>query len=201
MRFLLDLQLFILIFFHHICCDATKHQYKFLVCEKLRLKLLALFSLRGISTSEHLLELFGTSGLSYVITLQRQLAAHDLDEVFRKQTCRRQEMLKQLKITTFRQLASVRLLTVAESQTSHNGRCYHEEDKDSTVLPSGSALLKLRAVMMLFTSLSILLATPGYWRSRCDGEISVFHHSSLLCFNCWPHLNLHGDLSAVLQSG
>lgn len=143
-------------------CYTTKHQYKFPVCEKLRLKLLALFSLRGISTSEHLLELFGTSGLSYVITLQRQLAAHDLDEVFRKQTCRRQEMLKQLKITTFRPLASVRLLTVAESQTSHNGRCYHEEDKDSTVLPSGSALLKLRAVMMLFTSLSILLATPGY---------------------------------------
>lgn len=75
-------------------CYTTKHQYKFPVCEKLRLKLLALFSLRGISTSEHLLELFGTSGLSYVITLQRQLAAHDLDEVFRKQTCRRQEMLK-----------------------------------------------------------------------------------------------------------
>lgn len=32
------------------------------------------------------------------------------------------------------------------------------------MLPSGSTLLKLRAVMILFTSLSILLATPGYWK-------------------------------------
>ena len=73
---------------------ATKHQIKLPVCEKLRVKLLILFSLCGISTSEHLLELFGTFGLAYVITLQRQLAAHDLDEVFRKQTCRRQKSVK-----------------------------------------------------------------------------------------------------------
>lgn len=84
------------------------------------------------------------------------------------------KVLKRLKITTFGQLVSVRLLTVAESQTSHNGRCYHKEDKDSTMLPSGSALLKLRAVMMLFTSLSILLATPGYWRSRRDVRLLYF---------------------------
>lgn len=29
-------------------------------------------------------------------------------------------------------------------------------------IPSGSALLNLRAVMILFTSLSILFAIPGY---------------------------------------
>lgn len=40
------------------------------------------------------LELFGTFGLSYVITLQRQLPAHDLDEVLRKQSCTREQMLK-----------------------------------------------------------------------------------------------------------
>lgn len=33
------------------------------------------------------LEFFGTFGLSYVIALQRQLAAHDFDEVLRKQSC------------------------------------------------------------------------------------------------------------------
>lgn len=40
------------------------------------------------------LELFGTFGLSYVITLQRQLPAHDFDEVLRKQSCTRGQMLK-----------------------------------------------------------------------------------------------------------
>lgn len=34
------------------------------------------------------------------------------------------------------------------------------------MLPWGSMLLKLRSVMILFTSLSILLATPGYWKHR-----------------------------------
>lgn len=36
------------------------------------------------------------------------------------------------------------------------------------MLPSGSTLLKLRAVMILFTSLLILFATPGYWSRRND---------------------------------
>lgn len=53
--------------------------------------------------------------------------------------------------------------------TSNNSGCYHGSDETFLIiLPSGSALLKLRAVMMLFTSLSILLATPGYWKSRFD---------------------------------
>lgn len=35
------------------------------------------------------LEFLGTLGLSYVITLQRQLPTHDLDQMLRKQTCER----------------------------------------------------------------------------------------------------------------
>lgn len=56
------------------------------------------------------------------------------------------------------------------------------------MLPSGSALLKLRAVMILFTSLSILLATPGYWKNRSDCVTSCCIWSQLtsvfyLCAN------------------
>lgn len=47
------------------------------------------------------LEFFGTFGLSYVIALQRQLTAHDLDEVLRKQTCKKRANVRKLKITTF----------------------------------------------------------------------------------------------------
>lgn len=36
------------------------------------------------------LEFFGTFCLPYVVTLQRQLAAHDLNEVFRKQPCEKE---------------------------------------------------------------------------------------------------------------
>lgn len=39
------------------------------------------------------LEFFGTFGLSYVITLQRQLPTHNFDEVLRKQSCTRGQML------------------------------------------------------------------------------------------------------------
>lgn len=40
------------------------------------------------------LEFFGTFGLSYVITLQRQLPTHNFNEVLRKQSCTRGQMLK-----------------------------------------------------------------------------------------------------------
>lgn len=50
------------------------------------------------------------------------------------------------------------------------------------MLPSGSALLKLRAVMILFTSLSILLATPGYWKIwLCDFYLNLLYFVLIHC--------------------
>lgn len=47
------------------------------------------------------------------------------------------------------------------------------------MLPSGSTLLKLRAVMILFTSLLILFATPGYCSRRYN--CVVLFKFALLC--------------------
>lgn len=152
------------------------------------------------------LEFFGTFRLPYVITLQRQLPAHDLNKVLRKQSCKKRANAKiGLKNQAFNCLCMHVCWQWLRLLTSDNRSCYRGNDKSSsTMLPSGSMLLKLRAVMMLFTSLSILCATPGYWKSRFDCVIYL----NLLRFikvcvlppcTCSSHLNLHGDLSTVLQ--
>lgn len=104
-----------------------------------------------------LLESFGTFRLPYVITLQRQLPTHDLNEVLREQTCREGTFQKRWK----------------SWRSSCCCECVDRGFKHQTMaavivkmIPSGSALLKLRAVMMLLTSLSMLFATPGYWKKR-----------------------------------
>lgn len=56
-------------------------------------------------------------------------------------------------------------------QRSDNSSCYPWMIRK---IPSGSALLNLRAVMILFTSLSILFAIPGYWRERFDWVILFY---------------------------
>lgn len=50
------------------------------------------------------LEFFGTFRLPYVIALQRQLTAHDLNKVLRKQPCERRANVNKLKIGTFKLL-------------------------------------------------------------------------------------------------
>lgn len=49
------------------------------------------------SSGIYSLESFGTFGLPDVIALQGQLAAHDLDEVLRKQACGRKKKKKKKK--------------------------------------------------------------------------------------------------------
>lgn len=111
------------------------------------------------------LEFFGTFGLSYVIALKRQLPAHDLNKVLRKQTCVWRTNEEKTENHDFQTAGSGWYIDCS-------GGYQHEiiaavitkmtKQTPPTMLPSGSALLKLRAVMILFTSLSILLATPGY---------------------------------------
>lgn len=70
------------------------------------------------------------------------------------------------------------------------------------MLPSGRALLKLSAVMMLFTSLFMLLAIPGYWRNIWGISLQnagTMYSDNPLLRKHRTHLNLHGHLSAVLQ--
>lgn len=50
------------------------------------------------------LEFSGTFRLPYVIALQRQLTAHDLNKVLRKQPCERRANVNKLKIGTFKLL-------------------------------------------------------------------------------------------------
>lgn len=64
-------------------------------------RILILVSLWGKNNS---LEFFGTFRLPYVITLQRQLTAHDLNKVLRKQPCERRANVNKLKIMTFKLL-------------------------------------------------------------------------------------------------
>lgn len=87
--------------------------------------------------SRDILEVAGALRLPKVIALQSELPTHDPDQMLREQTCRKD----------------------GGGEGSKGGAPCYPAGRRS---PSGRAWLKLRAVMMFRTSLSMLFAMPGY---------------------------------------